>query len=87
MNARVSHSVCIGATRPPTGDDTDLVRRLVREWPVDAQRRAEVKRILNVRDCRLGVADGVVLVEAPGDCVVVALDIDRPGDDWAVVRE
>ena len=81
---RNSYAVRAGVKRP-SAEDVHIVRRAIVNWPVDESVRLQVKRILNVSDCRLGVDDGVVLVEAPGDGHVVVIDIENEGDDWVSI--
>ena len=81
---RTSYAVCAGVTRP-SADDKMVVRCAIGEWPIDEGRRVAVKRILNISDCRMGVADGAILAEAPGDKKVVVIDIDNDYDDWASI--
>lgn len=81
---RTSYAVCAEAARPTTAERL-LVRSAIAGWPIKEDRRLIVKRILNIADCRMGVADGVILAEAPGDGHVVVLDIDNEQDDWASI--
>ena len=80
---RSSYAVCARVTRP-TVSEAVLVRNFVRNWPTD-ENRMQVKNILSIADCRVSVADGLVLAEAPGDGQVVVIDIDNPGDDWVSI--
>tara|TARA_B110000046_G_scaffold182026_2_gene215232 strand:+ start:92 stop:361 length:270 start_codon:yes stop_codon:yes gene_type:complete len=84
--ARTAKMVCADAVRPNM-QDTAAVRDAVANWPIDADARKVVKRILNINDCRMGVSDGCILAEAPGDCLVVAIDVDDMTGDWACIQE
>lgn len=83
--ARSGYAVCAEMTRPINKEEEQAVRDLVSQWPVAEEARLKVKAILSVADCRIGVADGALLVEAPADKTVIVVDIDNPNDDWASI--
>ena len=81
---RTSYAVCAGVKRP-SAEEARVVRQAIADWPVGSDVRRRVKRILNISDCRVGVDDGVLLAEAPGDGQVLVIDVDGEGDDWVSI--
>lgn len=84
--SRTASQVRKTTTRPTNPEDKNIVQSVIDDWPVSPSRRRTVKRILNVDDCRLGIGeDGELLVEAPGDCRVVCIDVSVEGPRWCRV--
>lgn len=81
--SRTALQVQMATTRPTNVYDRGVVQSAIDDWPVSPAHRRTVKRILNVHDCRLGVGEGGLLVEAPGDCRVVCIDISVEGGKWS----
>jgi hypothetical protein len=76
---------CNDARRPATLEQAKSVRRLTLKWPVPPDERATIKRILNMADCRIGVADVHLWAESRLDSTLILVNIEKTGDDWVSV--
>ena len=84
ITGRSVNAVCVECTRPATNEDFEFINTCVNNWEeygVGIDDKKRMKSILNVSDCRLGVHNNVVLVEAPQGGIVV-IDINNNGEDW-----
>ena len=85
LSERTSYAICASVVRPLSEEDTQVVRQAIAEWPVGEDVRRKVKLILKISDCRMAVADGVILAEARSDGQLLAIDIENEGDDWVSI--
>lgn len=86
ITGRNVYDVCAGCTRP-IGEKFTFINSCLHNWNtvgVTVDERIHMKHILNVSDCRLGIHEGLILVESPQGGLVV-IDIHNNNDDWASV--